>query len=250
MTKAKKLAPELARRAVGYVRVSTAQQVAEGISLEHQADAIREHCAARGLELVSMVVEAGHSAYSQPLSRRVEGRWVTEMVRRHEVGTVVALRLDRLFRSIADCVGTVQAWDRAGVALHLISLGGQAVDTGSAMGRAMLALMAAFGEMESEVKAERTVDAWDFKRARGERLGSVPPFGYRQTATGHVETHDAERAVVARIMGRRSEGYPVAAIVRELDAEGIPARGSRWYATTVRRIVAAEQVRAQEKEQI
>lgn len=155
---------------------------------------------------------------------------------------MVALRLDRLFRSIGDCVGTVQGWDKAGVALHLISLGGQAVDTGSVMGRAMLALMAAFGEMESESKKERAVDAWDYQRARGQRLGSVAPYGFNMVDGRAVPDQD-EQAAISRILMLRAEGLSVARIRDALQQTEFKPRGERWNSTHHHRPGARARVR-------
>ena len=46
--------------AVGYVRVSTQEQVT-GFGLEVQRDAVEKYCAAHGLELVAMCEDAGVS---------------------------------------------------------------------------------------------------------------------------------------------------------------------------------------------
>ncbi len=38
-------------------------------------------------------------------------------------------------------------WDKTGVALHLLDMGGQTVDTGSAMGRFFMTVMAGAAEL-------------------------------------------------------------------------------------------------------
>lgn len=49
--------------AVGYVRVSTQEQAAEGISLDAQEARIRAYCTMRRLDLVDVVVDAGVSLH-------------------------------------------------------------------------------------------------------------------------------------------------------------------------------------------
>ena len=66
------------------------------------------------------------------------------------------LKLDRMFRNAGDCLATVEAWDRAGVALHVVDLGGNAIDTTSAAGRFMLVVLAGAAEMERNLIRERT----------------------------------------------------------------------------------------------
>ena len=52
-------------RAVGYIRVSTAEQAAGGLGLDAQETAIREECRRRGWELVEVFTDAGLSAASR-----------------------------------------------------------------------------------------------------------------------------------------------------------------------------------------
>lgn len=112
--------------AVGYVRVSTQKQAAEGISLDAQEARIRAYCTMRRLDLVDVVVDAGVSAGKYTLDERNGGSRVLTAVSQGQACHVVALKLDRLFRNTIDCLTTVQAWDKAGVSLHLIDMGGRA----------------------------------------------------------------------------------------------------------------------------
>lgn len=227
---------------VGYVRVSTGRQAQDGISLEHQEDAIRAYCQAHGLTLVELVVDAGHSAYKQPLARRTAGKRVIELVQSRQVGAVVALRLDRLFRSIKDTIVTVTEWDKLGVALHLLDLGGQNVDTSTPMGRILIALMAGFAELESWTKAERTREAWSYKRSRGQRLGSKPPYGYRMSDNGAAVLDWDEQETIRTIRDLRAMGHSVARIAADLGCLGHEPRGAAWHPTTVQRILTRAQI--------
>ena len=49
-------------RAIGYVRVSTDDQVREGVSLDVQETRIRAYCEAKSWQLVSVVRDEGKSA--------------------------------------------------------------------------------------------------------------------------------------------------------------------------------------------
>jgi DNA invertase Pin-like site-specific DNA recombinase len=204
--------------------------------MEHQEDVIRAYCETHGLELVELLVDDGTSAYKQPLGRRSAGRRVVELVRRGEVGAVVALRLDRLFRNMADAIVSVPAWDKLGVSVQLLDFGGIPVDTSTPMGRIMLMLMAGFAEMESYAKSERAKDCWAFKRARGERLGGSAPYGYRMEGTRPVPREDEQRGLEL-ILTMKAGGASVASIVDALKDIGAPPRGKAWYANTIYRIL-------------
>lgn len=225
---------------VGYVRVSTAQQANEGISLEQQQAAIKAYCKANKLALKETIVDAGHSAYKQPLRRRESGRRVVELLENGEATGVVALRLDRLFRSMRDCINTVMDWHATGITLRLIDFGGQTVDTSTPMGRIMLTLMAAFAEMESYMKAERIRDVWEHRRSQGRRLGSLPPFGYQAAPGGFVVENQDEQATIAYILECRQRGLSLRSICTHLDGTRYKPRGKRWHTTTLQRILSRE----------
>jgi len=221
--------------AVAYVRVSTEEQASEGVSLDAQEAALRAYCTMRGLTLVELVTDAGVSA-GKPLARREGGRCVLDLVKRGEVGAVVAWKLDRLFRDCADCLTVTGRWDKAGVALHLVDMGGQAIDTSTAMGRFFLTVMAGAAEMERNLVRERTSAGMAHKKAKGERVGTVP-FGYRLAGDGvALEENPSEQEVIARVAALRREGLTLQAITDRLNADGTPARGKRWHLTTVARL--------------
>lgn len=222
--------------AIGYVRVSTSKQK-DGLSIDSQRGIIKAYCSAHGLTLLDVLVDEGASAYKQPFERRGQGgKHAVEMLKSGQAGAVVAVRLDRLFRSIKDAIVTTIAWDNAGIALHLVDLGGQSLNTSTPMGRMMVAMLSGFAEMESYIKAERIRDVWTHRKSKGKRLGSLPPYGYQMDGQRPVP-HPEERAIIAKILELRAAGTALRAIVETLEAEGHPPRGKRWHITTVHRIL-------------
>ena len=236
-----------ANRAVAYARVSTAEQAAEGVSLDAQTDALRAYCAFRGLDLVDVVVDAGVSA-GKALSARDGGRRILDLVDAGEVGAVVSFKLDRLFRDCADCLNVTSEWDRAGVALHLVDMGGQTIDTSTAMGRFFLTIMAGAAELERNMVRDRTRTALAHLRAQGVQLGGEA-LGWTRTDDTDDDGRKlvcavkAEADTVARILELRAAGHTLQSIANTLTAEGRPTkRGGNWYPATVRNVVVrAEQ---------
>jgi DNA invertase Pin-like site-specific DNA recombinase len=186
----------------------------------------------RGLELVDLVTDSGVSG-GKPLSTRDGGRGILDLVRRRKVNAVIAVKLDRLFRNAHDCLDVTNDWDRSGVALHLLDLGGQSIDTSTAMGRFFLTVIAGAAEMERNLIRERTRAALAHKARSGQRVGCVP-FGKRIGADGvHLEDDPAEQAAIDRITALHREGLSVREIAARLNAEQVKARGKRWHKTTV-----------------
>lgn len=221
-------------RAVGYVRVSTEEQAREGVSLDAQSERLRAYCVASGLELVALVREEGVSG-SVPLSARPGGAELLRHLAEQGGAHVVALKLDRLFRDAADCLNQCRAWDRAGLALHLVDMGGSALNTGSAMGRMFLTMTAAFAELERNLIAERTKAALSHKRNKGEAV-SRAPRGLR-IVDGRLAPDPGSDGLrlAERARALRAEGMSLVAVAAALEREGFrPERGRRFYASTVR----------------
>ena len=79
------------------------------------------------------------------------------------------------------------------------------------------------------------------KRARGERVGSVP-LGSTVAADGvHLAPDLAEARAIDLIAELRADGLSLRAIAAELNARGVPARGERWHPTTVARVLRREE---------
>lgn len=219
-------APNTPARAIGYVRVSTEEQVLHGVSLDAQEERVRAYCTAAGLELVALIREEGVSA-AKPLASRPGGQGLLEAIAAGMAGNVVALKLDRLFRDAADCLVQTRTWDQAGVAMHLIDMGGTAINTASAMGRMFLTMAAGFAELERNLISERTCTALAYKKAQGVKLGGV-----RET------TLLADAPTLERIRALRAAGQSTRAIAATLTAEGFTTRrGGRWASETVRKIL-------------
>lgn len=213
---------------IAYVRVSTEEQALEGVSLAAQEARIRAYCAMRGLELAELVIDAGVSGY-KALDAREGGRRLLDLVRSRKVAAVVALKLDRLFRNAADCLEVCGGWDRAGVALHLVDLGGQAVDTSSAMGRFFLTVMAGAAELERNQIAERTSMAMQHKADRGEYTGGEARFGYVQNTEGMLVAVEAEQLVIREARELRAAGLSLRAVAAELARRGHVSRAGKAF---------------------
>ena len=76
------------------------------------------------------------------------------------------------------------------------------------------------------------------KKAKRERVGSVP-FGYRLAADGiHLERHPEEQKTIRTIRSLRANGAKLREIVSHLNGNGARPRGRRWHMTTVVRILS------------
>jgi len=237
------LLPELlAMKTLGisYCRVSSEEQALEGVSLDAQRAKIEAYAVMRGIELEDIIVDAGVSA-SKPLEKRAGGAQLIKALRcKKGPKAVIAWKLDRLFRNTADCLNTVESWDRKKINLHLIDLGGSTIDTSTAVGKLFLTMLAGFAEFERNTTSERTIAALAHKRANGERTGAIP-FGYTVDDDGtKLIRQPAEQMAIAAILLMRAEGMVITAITEEMNNSDHRPRGQKWHVTTVNRILKKE----------
>ncbi len=221
-------------KAIGYARCSTEEQ-----TLDVQKEQIRSYATLRGLELVDLIEDEGISG-SKDLKRRPGGQELIKRIRKDSIQVVVILKLDRGFRNARDCLETVETWQRKEVALHILDVGGNTIDTNSAVGKFMLTVLAGAAEMERNLIKERTRDRLHSKMKHGDRVGAIR-FGFDldpQTPTKLIANRK-EQSVIRKIMRWRNDGISYRGIAELLTDRGIPTKtgNARWVHTTVRRIV-------------
>ncbi len=113
--------------------------------------------------------------------------------------TLTIVRIDRLGRSLADLMSTLD--DLAARGVHFRSLE-ERIDTSTALGRMFYQLAGAFAEYERTLIRERTCAGIDAARAAGRRIGRPPALTNEQ------------RDFARRL---RAQGEGVATIARVLE---------------------------------
>ncbi|HOU69342.1 MAG TPA: recombinase family protein [Paludibacteraceae bacterium] len=222
--------------AVAYIRVSTEEQSKEGVSLEAQEEKIKAYCNLRGLEIVEICIDAGVSG-SKRLESREAGSKLMKLINEGKANAVVAFKLDRLFRDAEDALHTTKSWDEKGIALHLVDMGGQTIDTTTAMGRFFLNMMAGFAELERNLISERTATALNYKKSNKQVYAPIP-FGYVRVGDRLIEDQE-EQIILNKIFNYRKEGLSYWKIADELNTIGVETKkgGNKWYASTVKYIL-------------
>ena len=82
-----------------YIRVSTEDQAREGFSLWEQEERLREFCKFKRYEIFKVYKDAGISAKSD---KRPAYQEMLEDIKSKNINVIVALKLDRLTRSVYD----------------------------------------------------------------------------------------------------------------------------------------------------
>ena len=218
-------------KAIGYVRVSTDEQAKSGLGLEAQIAKIKAYAELFDIELTEIIMDEGMSG--KTLER--DGlKKAIKMLKDKKVEGMVIAKLDRLTRNVAD-LGTLVStvFDKA----ELYSVSEQ-INTKNAAGRLVLNVLVSVAQWERETICERTKDALQAKKARGEKTGGNVPFGYEEV-NGKLIRNEEEQAIINEIKKLKESGLSLRKIAEELNGRGVATKnGKAWTAVQIQRIAA------------
>lgn len=212
------------RSAVGYVRVSTDMQAADGLSLDAQRKAITDYCKVHGLRLIKIYedVESGGKADRPGLLTALETN----------ADVFVVLKFDRLSRSIKHFCEVYENHFADG-RRELVAIR-ESIRLDSALGRALVSILLVFAQMEREATGERTRESIAYIRNNGYHFGKVP-YGSKAIPSPENPRYrvlvddEAEQLVLARIKSMLESGQGLTAVAQRLSADGVPPpQGATW----------------------
>jgi len=220
-------------RAIGYTRVSTGGQAADGVSLEAQEAKIAAWCALNDAELVITYCDAGVSGSTVAARPEFQAAFDRACAER---AVLVVYSLSRLARNTEEGLSLIRRLTKSGA--ELVSLT-EKIDTTSAAGKMMVTMLLGFAQMERDLASERTTLALAHKKAKGERVGTVP-YGYRLADDGvNLETDADEQAMVAAAGVLHATGLSLRKIGARLAERGmLPRCGGRWALAQVACLLA------------
>ena len=226
--------------AIGYIQVTKREMVQGTTSLSAQRQQLADYCRQAGLILDPRLSQDIGVSSQTPLSRRPDGACLLRRLawQRRTGGPIrhiVVTRLTRLFGQAQEALPYLQAWDETGISLHLVQMGhGESLVTDSPKGRLLPWLL-------EEVLAwqhDRWADmAWEKKAAQ--QVYGPTPYGFVRQGN-HLVANADEQAILTRIQHWQTDGWSLRRIAETLNEAEVPSkRGGRWYASTVRALLAA-----------
>jgi len=215
------------RKAVGYVRVSTDMQAADGLSLDAQTAAIEQYCAAHGYTLVRIC----RDVISGGKDQRPGLQEALDLLRRG-ADMLIVLKFDRLSRSIKHFCEMYERYFKSGEK-ELVAIR-ESIRLDSSLGRALVGILLVFAQMEREATGERTREAIRHIRNRGYHFGKVP-YGKRAIPSPDnprfrilIDDED-EQAVLAQLKDWAAEKVGISEMAARLNAAGKkPPQGEKW----------------------
>jgi site-specific DNA recombinase len=240
MARAKKLSfgEVIQQKAACYLRVSTEEQAHEGVSLNAQEEKLNAYCLMNNLKIIKTIREEGVSG-AKYLSARPGGKELLLLVEKKLVNNIVTLKLDRLFRNTENALREISNWDKNNIALHIVDLGGQTLNTSSAMGRFFITMMAGIAELERNLIAERTSTALEHMKEQRQLYGTLPygfdiQKGKSKDDPDFLIPNKQEQKTLSLIKDWHKQGWSLRKIAKELTQREIPTKqGGSWYASTV-----------------
>ncbi len=220
------------KTAIGYVRVSTEGQVAEGVSLAAQKARIEAWAMANGMHLAAVHVDAGISG-AKATNRPALQTALAEVCRCR--GALVVYSLSRMARSTKDAIAIAERLHRAGA--DLVSLSEQ-IDTTTAAGKMVFRMLAVLAEFERDLISERTTSAMAHLRRSGARISGRVPFGFDLVGDRLVPNPE-EQAGLAVILELHGAGLSLREVAGKLAERGIRAKngGTVWSPKVIASVV-------------
>lgn len=196
-----------------YERVSTDEQALSGFSLEAQRQRLEAYCVSQGWTDFEHYIDDGFSGTN--LERPALQKLI-RAVKRKNIEGVVVYRLDRLSRRQKDVLYLLEdVFDANGIAFKSAT---EPFDTSTPLGRAMLGILAVFGQLERDTIIERTRSGLKQRVRQGLWNGGTFPFGYTMnTDTGILEIVPDEAELVRKSYEKFLQGESRASIQRWLE---------------------------------
>jgi DNA invertase Pin-like site-specific DNA recombinase len=227
-------------RCVGYLRVSSHEQVGEGhYGLDFQRRAIEVWAASNNIDIITWCTDAGVSG-AEGVDNR-EGLPIALSCLESDVADgIVVYRLDRLARDVILQELVIRDVVSKGHQIYSTMRAEQdTLDEPNEPQRKMIrTILGAFAEYESSLVRMRLMAGKRVKRATGGYIGGQVPYGLMNGTNKDLVPHPDEMPIVERIVDMRSHGMGYQAIANVLNADGIPTKkGGQWYEITVQRVI-------------
>lgn len=218
-------------KAVGYIRVSTEEQVRHGQGLEIQKKDIEEYAVKNNIELIKIFEDAGISG-ANDITKRKGLKELMDYCKKHKVDLVIVTKMDRLARDVF-----IQLWVEKELAIYdtkIISANEDNLNGEDYMTKAMRQMVGVFAELEKNRIADRLAEGRRHKVKEKKQKGSGNcPIGYKYIEDDKGKTQvvidEDKAAIVKEIYSLYLKGYSLQKIADTLNNKGLTTeRGNQW----------------------
>ncbi|MBT2278848.1 recombinase family protein [Priestia megaterium] len=100
--------------------------------------------------------------------------------------TIVVTKLDRFARSTKDALSTIEYLNNKEVSLIVLNMGGDKVDTGTAIGKLMITVLSGIAEFEADMIKERQLEGIEEAKKRGVYKGRPAKYTEKHRGLQHA----------------------------------------------------------------
>lgn len=214
-----------------YIRVSTLDQAREGFSLPEQKEKLIEFCKSKGYGIHKIYADEGISAKDD---KRPAYQQMINDIKNGTVNVIVALKLDRLTRSVFDVEKLMKLLNKYGCDLYCKD---DDSNTLTSNGRMYIRLTTAFSQNEIERCSERT----KFGMVGAIKAGHIPNrtlIGFKRIDKKLVPD-ELTKDIIIRMYDLYLEGKSYQGIANIYNKEEILGR-INWLDSTIQKIMTNE----------
>ena len=214
-----------------YIRVSTFDQAREGFSLGEQEERLKEFCNFKRYNIYKVYQDAGISAKND---KRPAYQEMIEDVKKGNINVIVALKLDRLTRSVYDIEKLMKFVNDYECDIDCMA---DESNTTTSNGRMVMRIMTSVSQNEIEKCSERT----KFGMAGAIKNGHIPNrtgLGFKRKNKKLVPD-PLTKDIIVRIFDLYLEGKSHQAIANIYNKEKVLGK-TNWYDFTVQKILSNE----------
>ena len=215
-----------------YMRVSTEDQAREGFSLPEQKERLESFCKFKGYKIVDYYEDAGISAKTG--NHRPEFERLKDDIKAKKINTIVALKLDRITRSIYDWENLMTFLDENDAYLDCVN---DEINTTTANGKMISRLLMSVSQNEIERTSERTKIGMAGAIKQG-HIPHVAPLGYKHEDKKLVIDYST-KDIVIRIFDLYYNGYSYQKISKLFKEEKVLGKDN-WRDSTIMGILENE----------
>lgn len=221
------------KKHIAYIRVSTDKQ---DLSVQAQKEKLNAFFAYKNIENVEFFIDEDISG-SVELFARPQGFLIHQLIKQRRIECIYATRLDRLFRSTIDGLSCLNELNKYKTDMVFIDLGGNVLDTKTAIGKMLFRQMLSAAEFEKDIIGERTSTVLQSKKMKSKVYCKNAPYGYKKI-NGDLVQCDNEMSVIALMQNYLSKGLSYGKIAKNLQLTNIKNRkGNDWDKSSIRSIL-------------
>ena len=202
-----------------------------GFSLPEQKERLEAFCKFKGYEIVDYYQDAGISAKTG--NHRPEFERLKEDIKVKKINTIIALKLDRITRSIYDWENLITFLDKNNAYLDCAN---DEINTTTANGKMISRLLMSVSQNEIERTSERTKVGMAGAIKQG-HIPHVTPLGYKRDGK-KLAIDYSTKDIVVRIFDLYYNGYSYQKISNIFNEENVLSK--KWRDSTIQTILENE----------